>query len=149
MAVTAFAYGQGLVGQYGTTSARRVDWDADTIKTALHTSGYTQNIDSDDFFNDAVSEITGTGYTAGGFTHTTSAVSLDSGSDTVRLDADDAAWTSASFSADNATVYKDTGNSTTAPLMAYVDFGATETVSSGTFTIQWDSTGVIVLDYTP
>jgi hypothetical protein len=148
VAVTASWYGQSLLGQYSTTAARRIDWDADTVKTSLHTSGYTQDKDADDFWNDAVSEITGTGYTTGGFTHTTSAVSLDSASDQVRLDADDAQWTTASFSADNAVVYKDTGNSTTAPLISYVDFGGTETVASGTFTIQWDSTGVALIDYT-
>jgi hypothetical protein len=148
MAASASWYGQGILGSWSSTSARRIDWDADTIKTSLHTSSYTPNPDSNDFWDDATNEITGTGYTGDGFTHTTSAVSLDTASNEVRLDANDAAWASAAFTARLSVTYKDTGTNSTSPLICYLDFGADETVSGpGTFTITWDSTGIAKLVY--
>lgn len=144
MAVTAKWYGLGLLGQYSTTAARRVDWDADTIKVALCTSSYTPNQDTHDFYNDLTNEVAnGNGYTTGGAALTTSAPSYDTTSNEMRLDADDVSWTSASFTARYAVVYKDTGSGATSPLLGYVDFGGDETVSSGTFQITWDSTGVL------
>lgn len=140
MAVTAKWYGEALLGQYSSTAARRVDWDADTIKCALATSTYTPNQDTHNFFDDITNEVSGTGYTAGGVALTTSAPAYDATSNTLRLDASDAQWTTASFTARYAIVYKDTGSAATSPLLGYVDFGGDETVSSGTFTIQWDAT---------
>jgi hypothetical protein len=120
-----------------------VDWDTDTLKVSLHTSAYTPAETTHDFFNDVTSEISGTGYTTGGQTLTSTTVT--SSSNVVSLDAADASWTSASFTARYAVVRKDTGNSSTSPLIAYVDFGGDETVSSGTFSIVWDSTGVATI----
>jgi hypothetical protein len=144
MPVTANWFGNALSGQFSATAARRVDWVTDTIKTSLHTSTYVPAQDTDDFFNDATNEITGTGYTAGGVTLAGKSVTYDSGTNEARLDANDAQWTSASFTARIAVTYSDTaGASTTDPVMGYVNFGGDETVSSGTFTIQWDATGVL------
>lgn len=144
MPVTANWYGQGLLGQWSATAARRVDWVTDTVKTSLHTSSYTPNQDTDDFFNDATNEITGTGYTAGGVTLGSKTATYDSGTNEVRLDAADAQWTTATFTTRRAVTWVDTaGASTTDPLLGWVDFGGDESVTSGTFTIQWDSTGVL------
>ena len=143
-AVTAFWYGNALLGQFSATAARRVDWVTDTIKCSLHTSTYAPNQDTDDFFNDATNEITGTGYTAGGVTLGTKSTSYDATTNEARLIAANAQWTSSSFTARFAVVYSDTaGASSTDPVMGYVNFGADNTVSAGTFTIQWDSTGVL------
>jgi len=99
--------------------------------------------DAHDYFNDITNELTTTGgYTAGGVTLTLTTASYDAATNEVRLDATDAQWTSASFTARYAIVYKSTGTAATSPLICYVDFGGDETVSSGTFTIVWDSTGV-------
>jgi hypothetical protein len=141
VAVTAFWFGDALLGQFSSTSARRVDWDADTIKVSLHTSTYTPNQDTPNFYDDLTNEVAnGNGYTTGGQAITTSAPTYDTASNTVRLDATDPSWTSASFTARYAVIYKDTGVAGTSPLLGYVDFGGNETVTSGTFTIQWDST---------
>lgn len=143
MAVTSKWYGLGLLGQYSSTAARRVDWDADAITVSLHTSGYTPDQDAHDFWNDATNEISGTGYSTPGLALTTTAPSYDTGTNEMRLDANDAQWTSASFTARIAVVYSNTAGATsTDPLLTYVDFGGDETVASGTFTIQWDATGV-------
>lgn len=144
MAVTAKWYGEGLLGQYSATAARRVDWDTDTIKVSLHTSTYTPDQDAHNFYDDLTNEVpNGSGYTTGGTAITTSTPTYDTGTNEVRLDATDAQWTSASFTARYAVIYKDTGVAGTSPLLGYVDFGGDETVSSGTFTITWDSTGVL------
>lgn len=148
MAVTAGWYPLALKNVFdGTISA--IDWDTDTIQCSLHTSAYTIAFDTDDFWNDATNEITGTGYTTKGVTLGTKTVQYDTGSDEVRLDAADAAWTSSSFTARSAVIWKDTaGASTTDPLIGWVNFGGDETVASGTFTITWASNGVLVIDCT-
>jgi hypothetical protein len=146
MAVTGTLYGLWLKNQLGGSNA--IDWDTDTIKVALTTSSYTPDQDAHDFFNDVTNEVTGTGYTAGGTTITASAPTYDGTSDQIRLDATDASWTSSTITARRAVIYKSTGTASTSPLIAWVDFGADVSTTNGTFTIAWDSTGVVVIDVT-
>jgi hypothetical protein len=98
-------------------------------------------VDTHDFLNDITNEVAnGSGYTTGGVSLANKTVTYDSANNRVELDADDASWTfSASKTARYAVVYKDTGTSSTSPLIGYVDFGADQT-SSGTFTITWSAT---------
>jgi hypothetical protein len=149
LAVTASWYGVPLKNLFDGTIAQ-IDWNTDTIKCSLHTSTYTPDKDTHDFFDDATNELTTTGgYTAGGATLASPTITYDTASDEIRLDAADVAWTSASFTARIATIWKDTaGASSTDPLISYVNFGADETVASGTFTITWASNGVAVIDIT-
>src|SRR3990167_905735 len=144
MAVTAKWYGNHFVNKYKAVAAGDViDFATDTMKVSLHTVTYVPAQDTDDFWNDATNEITGTGYTTKGVTLGSQTVTYDAGTNECRLDAGDAQWTASSFTARIAVVYKDgAGADTTDPLLSYVDFGGGETVSSGTFTIQWDATGV-------
>lgn len=120
-----------------------VDFASDTIKVALATSSYTPNIDTHDFFDDITNEVTGTGYTAGGETLASKAITVDTTNDRAEFDAADTQWTSASFTARYAIIYKDTGVAGTSNLIAYIDFSTDQTVSSGTFTITWDSEGIL------
>ena len=147
MAVTANWYGLALKGQWNTTAGNRVDWLTDTIKQSLHTVTYVPNQDTDDFFNLATNEITGTQYTAGGVTLTTKTLTYDTSTNETRLDADDAVWGSvgspATITARIGVTYKSTGTASTSPLMGYINFGADQSVSSGIFTIQYDATGVL------
>lgn len=143
MAVTAKWYGVPIKNQYDGTAV--VDYDTDTIKVSLHTSSEVPDQDADDFFNDVTNEISGTNYTAGGVTLGSKAVSYTTGTNVFALDAGDAQWTSASFTARIAAHYKSTGTGSTSPLISYVDFGGDETVASGTFTIQWDATGICTI----
>lgn len=143
MSVVNKWYRAAFQGQFSATAARRVDWVSDTIKTTLHTNSYTFTQDSDDFFNDATNELsTAGGYTAGGVTLGTK--SIDVGTTLqVRLIAANAQWTSATFTARQAVVWADTaGASSTDPLMMNINFGADQSVSSGTFTIAWAADGV-------
>lgn len=149
MAVTAKWYGQALTGQYGTTAARRVNWTGDTINVALCTATYTPNQDTHVFFSDITGEVAnGNGYTSGGQALAGKSVSYDATTNETRLIASTASsWTSATFTARYAIVYSAAGGTAaTNPLLGYVDFGGDEAVSSGTFTITWDTTnGVLKL----
>lgn len=140
MAVTALVYGNALIHFLDAD----IDWTADTIKVKLCSSSYTPSQDNDDFDDDATNEITGTNYTAGGGTLDNPTRTYTGATNTLMLDADDEAWASASFTARYAVIYKDRGGAANADeLISYVNFGGDETVSSGTFTLQWDSAGLI------
>lgn len=143
MSVVNKWYRAAFAGQYSATAARRVDWVTDTIKTTLHTNTYSFAQDTDDFFNDATNELsTAGGYTAGGVTLGTKSIGVATTLQT-QLIAANAQWTSASFTARQAVVWADTaGASSTDPLMMNINFGADQTVSSGTFTIAWAADGV-------
>jgi hypothetical protein len=143
MSVVNKWYRAAFAGQYSATAARRVDWVSDTIKTTLHTVTYTFAQDTDDFFNDATNELsTAGGYTAGGVTLGTKSIGVATTLQT-QLIAANAQWTSATFTARQAVVWADTaGASSTDPLMMNINFGADQSVSSGTFTIAWAADGV-------
>ncbi len=143
MAVSALMYGKAMEGLVSATAARRVDWVGDTIKVMLCTASYTPDQDAHDFKDDITNEITGTGYTAGGATLASKTITYTGASNREVLDAADVAWTTATFTARYAVVYKDTGSAATSPVLCVIDFGANETVTAGTFTIQWDAEGVL------
>lgn len=147
MAVTSTFYVEGVKNLLG-GGTQTIDWDTDsTVKCALATSAYTpsKGAGGHTFWSSvSANEVSGTGYTAGGqaiTARTTTAVSSTS-PDEVQLDGSDVSWTTATFTARYAIVYKDTGSAATSPLMVIVDFGADESVSAGTFTIQWASDGI-------
>lgn len=144
MAVTAGWYGLALRDQWGTNATDRVDFMTDVMQCSLHTSSYTIDPDANDYFNDATNELpTAGGYTANGVTLASKALTYDTGTNETRFDAADAAWTSATFTARSAVVWKNSaGASTTDHLFTWVNFGGDETVSAANFTIQWDSVGI-------
>lgn len=139
MPATAKWYGKALSGQFGTTAANRVDWTGDTIKVALCTSTYTPNQDTHDFFDDITNEVSGTGYTAGGATVSGKSVNYDSATNVTSLRASSTQWTGATFTCRYAVIYKSTGTASTSPLIGYVDFGGDQSVSSGSFSVVWDT----------
>lgn len=110
----------------------------DTIKVALYGASYT--FTATDTVYTATSEVAnGNGYTTGGAALTTKTVT--EGASAV-FDADDSTWSSATFSAYFAVIYDNTPCNT---LIAAIDFGGVQTVTSGTFTIQYASSGIIRL----
>jgi hypothetical protein len=122
---------------------KEVDFDTDTIKVALLTSSYTPNQDTDDYWNDVSSyEVSGTGYTAGGATLASKTVTYTSGTNVTKFDADDVSWTSSTITARYAVIYDSTGTASTSALIGYVDFGANQSSSSGTFSVVWDAAGI-------
>lgn len=121
-----------------------------TVKLSLHTSAYTPNRDTDDFFNDATNELAGgTGYNAGGETLASKTITYDSASDEVRFDAADVTWL---FTASKTWRYGvgwiDTAGASTAdPLYFLLTWDADQTVST-TYTLQWDPAGILFWDTT-
>lgn len=138
MAVTAFWYGLGMRKvQDGT-----IDLNTDSFKAMLTTVTYAPDQDLHDFRDDVTNEITGTGYSAGGVAITTPTCVYDGASNEVRWDFDDPQWTGATFTARRMVVYKARGGAASADeLVAWVDFGADESVASGTFTYVVAATG--------
>jgi hypothetical protein len=61
---------------------------------------------------------------------------------TTKWDATDKSWTSATWTAYHAVIWDSTNTNS---LICSIDFGGAKTVSSGTFTIIWDSDGIITL----
>lgn len=110
------------------------DLEADTLKIALYTSSATLGAATSAY--SATNEISGTGYSAGGVTLTSTTVATTG--TTAYFDADDPEWTGASFTARGALIY----NSTNADkAIAVLDFGGDFTVSSGTFRIVFPAAG--------
>jgi hypothetical protein len=112
----------------------------DTIKVGLLDDSHAFSAANSAWADVSANEISGTGYTAGGVTLGSQAVSV--ASNTAKFDAADTEWTSASFTAYHAVIY-DTTNSNS--LICSIDFGGAQTVSSGTFTIQWHTDGILSL----
>ncbi len=96
-----------------------------------------------DFWNDLEGdEVSGTGYTAGGETLTSTELTLATG--TMTYDAADVSWISSTITGAMAAVgYFDRGGATTADeLMFLSDFVTAASSSGGTFTIEWNASGI-------
>lgn len=123
-----------------------IDLDTDAINVMLVTSTYTPNIDTHTKRSDITNEISGTGYTAGGSALASKTVTVDNTGDKGVFDAADLSWSTATFTARGAVLYKARGGASTADeLLAYIDFVTDRSCSAGTFTLQWDTAGIINL----
>ena len=122
---------------------KEVDYEADTIKLMLLSSSATPNVDTHVYLADVEGdEVSGTGYVAGGETLTGKTISYNSGTDTTSFDADDVTWSSSTITARYGILYVDTGDSSTSPIIAYMDFDAEKSSSSGDFTVQFNASGI-------
>ena len=110
------------------------DLVADTLKIALFTS--SANLGASTTAYSTSNEVSGTGYSAGGETLTSKAVSTTG--TTAHFDAAVPTWTSASFTARGALIYNSTNSD---KAIAVLDFGGDFTVSSGTFKIIFPAAG--------
>lgn len=103
-----------------------------TFKIALYTNSATLNASTTGYTSDG--EVSGTGYTATGETLSISVNPTNSNNITY-LSFGNAQWTSASFTARGALIYKDDG--VTNPAICVLDFGSDKTVTNSTFTVQF------------
>lgn len=91
--------------------------------------------------NVGTDEVTGTGYTSGGFTLTNVAPALYT-DDAVETFSVNPNWTGASFSAVAGVIYTtDSTLGTAGRVVAVYDFGGTQTVAAGTFTVTLPTAG--------
>lgn len=131
------------------TTQLAIDLDLETHKVAMFTNTITPNFSSDTAYAAApynANEVSGTGYTAGGNALTGTVVD-ESPTGTLRWDASDVQWTTATITnARCALVYADALGD---QAIVLVNFGADYSSSAGTFTIQWASGGVLTIDLTP
>lgn len=112
----------------------------DTIKVGLLNNTHTFTATHNTWSQVSANEITGTGYTAGGATLANKTVTQAA---TTKWDADDTSWTSATITAYHAVIHDTTVG--TDDLIGNVDFGGVQTVTGGTFTIQWHANGIVTL----
>jgi hypothetical protein len=110
----------------------------DALYCALYDNSHS--FTAGDTIYTVTNEISGTGYTAGGELMTSQTVTL--ASNTATFDAADTQWTSATFTCYHAVIYDSTNTNS---LIANIDFGGAQSVTSGTFTIIWNSNGIITL----
>jgi hypothetical protein len=146
MAITVKWYGRGLLA----CLRNDVDLEADTLRMTLHTGTYVPNQDTDDFFNDATNELaTANGYTAGGVTLASSALSYDATTDQVRWDFADPSWTfSGAVTFRVAVIRKARGGASSADeVIAYLLWDSDQTISTS-YTLQIDANGLLYIDAT-
>lgn len=123
-----------------------IDWENDTIKVAMLTSSYTPDIDNDVYFSDVTNEVSGSGYTAGGFTLANTSITQDDTNDRAVYDADDLAESPVSISSYRyLVVYVSTGTDSTSRLICLIDLGTDQTVDNDILEISWGSSGIFYL----
>ena len=112
-----------------------IDMDTDTFKVMLVTSSYTEDKAAHTKRSDITSEVSGTGYTAGGATLVPT-VTKDTTNHRTTLTFPQVTWPSSTITARKAVVYKSRGGASSADELVFVnDFGADVTTSNGTFTL--------------
>lgn len=140
-------------GFYGLTLEKQLtnnlteSYEAEDNKVLLTTSAYTPNYNTHDFRNDVTNEASGTGYSSGGSALTTTEITIGSGN--AVFDGDDIVWAAATFTAHQAVHYFVVGSSATDALGFQVDFGADVSSAGGSFTLQWNASGIWSIDFTP
>lgn len=133
------------------TGVSPINLDLETHKVALVTNASTPNFSASQAaakYGDAqFTEVTGTGYTAGGALLTSTSVS-ESPASVLMFDAGDVSWVGSTITgARAALIHADAISAPTAdPAIALVNFGADYSTNNGTFTIQWAATGIFSWD---
>jgi hypothetical protein len=105
----------------------------DSFKTALYTSTATNGAATASY--SVTNEVSGTGYTGGGVALT--GVATSNSGTTAWWTANNPSWTGATFTAESALIYDNTDATTPKGSLCVLDFGGNQSVSSGTFTIQF------------
>lgn len=131
-----------VTNAYRAAAMQGLDLTTVTLKVALMSATYDQTIDSATWAN--THEVSGTGYTAGGVTVTTPAVTTDNTNDRALFDADDASWDPITVTCKFAALYVDSGDADWPLLLVAVyDNGSTVSPSAGPLTVQWNALGLI------
>lgn len=109
-----------------------VNFATDTLKVALVSSAYVQNLATDEFYNSIADYVLGTDQLMAGKVVTGGA-----------FDAEDATWLAVPTgdTAEGVVIYKDTGVAGTSPLLAYIDTitGFPLITNGSDVTVQWDN----------
>ena len=152
MAISASGlFGMTLEKGLNVTSLPASGLESETaVSVAMITDSATPDFSTHNFWDDLESnEVSGTGYTAGGATLTSTELSVSSG--VLTYDAADVSWSSSTISNAMAAVgYFDRGGATSADELIFLsDFVTAASTTNGTFTIQWNASGIFTIDFTP
>jgi len=82
-------------------------------------------------------EVSGTGYTAGGAA--VPSINTQISADAITVDIGDVIWASSTITARGAILYKPTGNDATSTVIAYIDFGTNVSSNNSAFTIDFQT----------
>lgn len=119
------------------------------LKVALFTNSITPNFTTDTAYGVApynANEVSGTGYTTGGATLTTTTFTGASGS--VTFDAADSSWSASTITgARGALVYADGLAGDNAVVL--LNLGQDYATNNGTFLLQYSASGIFTIDLTP
>jgi hypothetical protein len=121
-----------------------IDLDTNDIYVALCTSSYVPSKDNHDFFDDITSEVSATGYTAGGQEITCTVTQDNTNDRSVVTVGASTTWTTSTITARYAIIYKSTGNPATSNLICYIDFGENKVSDGDNFIIDWDDTDGLI-----
>src|SRR5215468_10475167 len=151
---TTKCYGTSLANAYGSTSAANapnVDYLSDSLFCALVTSAYTPDYDTHAFWSSLVANelATGNGYTTNGVALTSPTITIVGASDRVDYDAADPSWT---FTASKtfryaAIVDRTPATDATRPVLALIDFGSDQSLSTA-FSIQFSTSPSAIFSQT-
>ena len=109
---------------------------------ALYTSSATLGATTTAYATaNEVTNSSGSAYSAGGKALTSPTVTGGSGTATAFVDFADVSWTSASFTANGALIYRQDGSAPTNDAVVVLAFGGDFTASNGTFTVQFPTAG--------
>jgi len=129
---------------FGALGNKEIDFGSDEFKVMLCTSTYTPDQDAHAYQDDVTNEVSGTGYTAGGEVIANTTWTYTAGSNTWALDGDDVSWPGSTITARHAVIYDNTPALASAkPLIGYQDFGADQSTSGATFSLQWNASGIV------
>lgn len=148
-AITASGY-YGLTLEKQLIDTLGISLESETaIKVLMVEDGYTHNYNTHDFRDDLTNEVAGTGYSAGGNTLTSTEITVASG--VLTFDAADVSWASSSIANAMAAVgYVARGGASSADELLWLsDFVTAASTTNGTFTIQWNASGIFTVDFTP
>lgn len=113
-----------------------------TYYIALYTSSANMGATTTAYStSNEVSNSSGSAYSAGGKALTSPAVTGGSGVSTAFVDFANISWTSASFTANGALIYRQDGSAPTNDAVVVLAFGGDFTASNGTFTIEFPTAG--------
>ena len=118
-----------------------------TPKAMILNTTHTTNIDTQEFIDDvSTNEVSGTNYTAGGATLASVTVTIDTGTDTVKLDCNDVTYTNITISnAKYVAYYVDTGTPGTSPIINIATFATTEDRTAQDLVLEIAAGGILDL----
>lgn len=127
---------------------KEVDVDTDVIKGMIVGSGYTFDQDTHKYKSSVAGEVAGTGYTAGGMTIASVAVSYTAGTNVFAFDGVDLSWPNSTLNTGaniplGCVIYDSTpATDATRPLLCFIDFQGSRPTTNGTLSVTFDVNGI-------